>query len=178
MALQSYENIQAPDVLAAMVRMAKDHGVLYVASPCKDNEYFSVAGMGGAWRTPIVYCNDAEFDLVPVETELVDANSKMANLLIYEAYASLIDAGLCDFETPCPIDIENGAIIINPASTIPLSVYLLSADRTIEKLANLAAEHEFCEGKAVSPLWLQRTLSDLIDEPTDTMKPALSMTMV
>lgn len=176
MDLNRYKNITADGVMDAIILMASQHGIKYVATPCDPTDYFHVSGINGAWSKPLAYSNASNFNLIPIDVELSGGSSRIATLLLYEAFETLIDAGMCKLDTPSPIGLVNGNIEIDANSPIPLSSFLLSADRTIEKLADMALENEFCEGQAFSPLWMQRTISNLLGEPEESLKPAVSMT--
>lgn len=157
--------------------IAHSYGISYIATPDEDSYYQDAAANADESSAPLAFSDNSGYTLTPCRREFSEPFNKTLNLMLYESYMTLIDAGLATPDTPPPFTWNDEGFVINRRSTLATSQVLCSFDRTIGRLAALAQQHDFCEGKAISPLWMTRSLNEVISSPEPSLKSTLSIAL-
>jgi len=167
--------INDEQLLGLLCSIAQEHGIGYVASP---EGWESIAHDE---RSPSIAIPEMDLTqhhkLLPFDLALNGGQGEFASFLLYEVQNCLCDAGFDFADTESPIVItDNGKLSLNRESPIPLSVFLLSADLSLEKLSKLMSP-EFYDREAISTVWFARSLSTLQGQPQFSLNNSISLSM-
>lgn len=174
---QHLRRLSKNEFISVLADIAIEHGILYAAMPNDDDAYHLASDLGVQSSNPINFNGNNDYSLVPVGIEFKQPFSKCLNVLLYESFMTLVDAGLATPETTTPFKWGENGFDLNFSSTLAMSAILLSFDRTVERLAAMSLQNNFCDGSAISPLWLTRTLSEVISAPEPSLKSNLSVAL-
>lgn len=158
-----------------LLEIAKSHGIDFVASP------ESWDGIDHSDSSPSISEPIEDYrghnTLLPLDIALNGGSPEFASFLLYEVQTTLCDAGFDYAAAECAITInDEGLASWNRESTIPLSVFLYSTDRTFESLSKLMSP-DFYDGSAISTAWFARSLATVKGQPQQTLNNTISLSM-
>lgn len=168
--------ITSDQLVELLVEMAKSHGIEFVASPSSWSDIVHAESCQSI-SIPMGE-NLYHQDLMPMDTALTGGTQEFPGFLLYEVQVSLCDAGFDFAGAECPIFVSDvdSSLVVNRESKVPLSVFLLSADRTFESLSKLMAP-DFFSGCAISTAWFARSVSTAKGQPQPTLNNTISLSM-
>lgn len=171
---ESYQNLSYDDVMRVFTEVLTEHSIEFIANPV---DFSSIPLDESSNLQFLDEGNGVEYDLVPADDYFNPVNSAGQVAILFEVEQTIKDLQIAPYDSnDQPIMSNNDGLFLNKNSKIPLSVYLLAFDRTIEKLKEMAVEHNFYDGKSISPAWLNRSLSLLTGQRSEIRpNPSASM---
>lgn len=172
-----YSKLSISEIFEAMRNTTKAHEIDLFAEPNygsfkvpETNEIFTFSDE-----------TNTDFSLIEVD-QFITPNSPPTGtvILLFEAYYCIDEIKYSNKQSQPPIitDPNTASFVLNEKCNIPVSVYLLALDRTIEKLKNLAVKNDFYDGRCISTAWLTRSLNTLSGgelTPNQTFSDAMSV---
>lgn len=172
-----YSKLAIDQIFEVMRNTTKAHGVEFFAEP-----------NFGSFKSPdsseiFTFSDESNADLSLIEVDqFLTPNDPPTGtvVLLFEAYYCIDEIQYANKHSQPPVitDPNTSSFVLNEKCNVPLSVYLLAFDRTVEKLKQLALKNEFHEGRCISSAWLTRslnTLSGVEHTPNQKFSDAMSV---